>query len=564
MKILNKILTPVTLWSDFDDSLPLNTEVKNEYTKGRAVLSLISFSGRAVGSERVHIAALYARPADSVNCPSVLILPNADQTYDETLAERFAAKGYAVLMPDYRGEWDGASDHTVYPQAVSYGNLRDAGRHLMYADETAAETSWYEWTAVARYSLRCLKEFCPEKPTGVIGIKAGGDVAWQLAATADGISCVIPICAGGWAAYKGIRKFGENTELKMDEERYRFLGGVDAQAYAQYVRCPVLMLCSTNDRRFDADRAFDTFARVNPQQEKTFYFSARYDGHIGNTAFNNLNLFIDKYLKGREVFVPSPIEISIEEDEDGELIAKVCFDRNGEAEYCEAFMAEDNLDSSLRDWTRCEHKRNDGDDTAVFRLNIYSGAKTVFAFAKAKYSCGFAVSSKIAVKRIESSYTNATPKSRILFTGRNGTDSFTLDKYDNNVIADCFLDNSVKPIRLIDGPCRIKGVYSSYGLRSYRLNDSKYRPADNAIIQFDIYSQTEASVLVCVYTVSGDVRECYACPLQLSGGEEWESRTLSAKDFKNEVGKPLGQFNDGKYITFSSKNLFCINNLIWL
>lgn len=126
----------------------------------------------------------------------------------------------------------------------------------------------------------------------------------------------------------------------MDEERYRFLGGVDAQAYAPYVKCPVLMLCSTNDERFDADRAFDTFARINPGQEKTFYFSARYNGHIGNTALGDLDLFTDKYLKGREVFMPAPVDISIEED-GGELVAKICFDKNGEADYCEVFMAEE-------------------------------------------------------------------------------------------------------------------------------------------------------------------------------------------------------------------------------
>lgn len=559
----NKILTPVTLWSDFDDSLPPDIGTLKEYERGKAVFSEITFSGRAVGSERVHIGALYARPKENANSPSLLVLPDCDKTYDEALAERFVSKGYAVLMPDYRGDWDGAVNPTLYPRAVAYGNFKEAGRHILFADETAKETSWYEWVAVARYALRCLQSLRPGKPVGVVGLKAGGDIAWQLAATADGLSCAIPICAGGWSAYKGICKFGDNTELKMDEERYRFLGGVDAQAYAQYVRCPVLMLCSTNDERFDADRAFDTFARVNPEKEKTFYFSARYNGHIGNTALKNLDLFIDKHLKGHEVFVPNPIEISIDE-EDGELVANIRFDKNGEADYCEVYMAEDCPESWLRDWTRCEPKRTDGDGTAVFYLNAYRGAKTVFAFAKAKYSCGFAVSSKIAVKRIDKQYSNMMKKSRILFSSKNGTDSFTLDKYDNNILADCFLDNSVKPVRLIDGPFGIKGVYSSYGLRLYRLGDEKYRPADNAIIRFDAYAQTAAELKVAVCVVGGGGKEYYSGTVVLSGGEEWTSCSMSAKDFKNEVGKPLLQFNAGKFVTFSSKNLFCINNFLWL
>ena len=559
----NKILTPITLWSGFDDSLPLHAETKREYTAGKTVYSEIAFSGRAVGGERVRICALYAHPAEGGSYPALLILPDAGRTYEEALVRLFAEKGYAVLMPDYRGAWEGVKNYTVYPQAVAYGNYKDAGRHLFYADETAKETSWYEWVAVARYALRLLRMYCPESPIGAIGLKAGGDIVWQLAATSDELSCAIPVCAGGWAAYKGIQKFGENFELKMDEERYRFLGGVDSQAYAPYVRCPVLMLCSTNDDRFDADRAFDTFARVNAEQEKTFYFSARYNGHIGNTAIKDLELFAAKYLKGREVFIPSPVDISIEE-EDGELVAKICFDKNGEADYCEVFMAEDMPDSCLRDWTRCQLKRTDGDDTAYFYLNAYQGAKTVFAFAKAKYSCGFAVSSKIAVKRIEKQFTNMVPKNRVLFSSKNGTDSFTLDKYDDNVLADCFLENSVKPVRLIEGPCGIKGVYSSYGLRLYRINDEMYRPAEHAIIKFDAYAQAAAVIEVNIYVAKGDDRECFSSTVNLTGAEEWMPCILSAKDFKNEVGKPIGSIAEGAYITFHSKNLFCINNLLWL
>ena len=59
-------------------------------------------------------------------------------------------------------------------------------------------------------------------------------------------------------------------------------------------------------------------------------------------------------------------------------------------------------------------------------------------------------------------------------------------------------------------------------------------------------------------------KEYYSGTVVLSGGEEWTSCSMSAKDFKNEVGKPLPQFNAGKFVTFSSKNLFCINNFLWL
>ena len=363
----NKILTPITLWSDFDDSLPIQCTVLEEREEDGVLLRKLRCFGRDVGGVRVNIFAVYCAPAGETAPPALLILPDASQTADVAFAERFAKKGYAVLMPDYRGEWDGCEEYTIYPEAIPYANYRSAGRRLDFADDTAKETSWYEWVAVARYCCLYLRSLAPERKIGLIGIRAGGEIAWQLAATFEGIACAIPVCAGGWRAYRGVHKFGESTELKMDDERYRFLAGVDSQAYAQYAKCPVLMLCSTNDENFDADRAFDTFARINPEMDKTFYFAARYNGHIGKTGLNDLDLFIDKYLKGREVFIPAPVEIGVEEDE-GELVARIKFDRNGEVKYCDVYMAEDNLDSPTRDWTKCTLKREDGDDEQLFTL----------------------------------------------------------------------------------------------------------------------------------------------------------------------------------------------------
>lgn len=495
-----------------------------------------------------------------------MILPDCDHTADVALIRRFVQKGYAVLMPDYRGEFSESEgkEYTVYPEEIAYANYERAGRHLDFAEPSAVETSWYEWVAVARYCVRYLRANAQISKIGVIGLKAGGDIAWQLAATSDDLSCAIPVCAGGWRAYRGINKFGDSAaELKMDDERYRFLAGVDSQAYAQYVKCPVLMLCSTNDERFDADRAFDTFARINPQQDKTFYFAVRYNGKIGNTGMNDLDLFADKYLKSREVFIPSPAEISIEEDE-GELVAKIRSDRNGEMVYCEVFMAEDCPDSSVRDWTRCTFKCETEENEQVFRLNAYKGSSRVFAFAKAKYSCGFAVSSKIAVKKIEKQYTNMTDKNRILYSSVNKFDSFVLDKMDKNVLADCFLDSSVPPLSMIDGPFGICGIYSSYGLRLYRINDPKYRPEQNALLKMDLYSADSNIIRLCILAAKNGVSEKYYCNLKVTGGEYWADRVLSPKDFKTEENKALLQFSDAVSVSFSSDEPFCLNNLLWI
>ena len=553
------------MWNDFDDQLPLNESVLGERDAGKVCLRTVRFAGRAVGEARVDIFARYAEPCEGDKYPALLILPDADRTIDDAAVLRFASLGYAVLMPDYRGSWRGAEGYTVYPEAIGYANLRESERHFDHADETAKETSWYEWVAVARYCIRYLRAQPNVGKIGVIGIRAGGDIAWQLAATCDDLSCAIPVCAGGWRAYRGVNKYGDAPELKMDDERYRFIAGIESQSYAPYVRCPILMLCSTNDELFDADRAFDTFSRIAPNCDKTFYFAARYNGHIGNTGLNDLDLFIGKYLKGREVFIPAPAEVAIEEDTDGELVARIRFDRNGEVKYCEVYMAEDMCESAMRDWVRCEFKRKEGDEAQIFRLNAVRGAKRVFAYAKTKYSCGFAVSSKIAVKKIDQNYANSVEPCRILYSSRNGRDSFTVARFDRGeIMADCFLENSRPPVDLVEGPFGISGVTSEYGLKLFRINDPRYCPAENALLKFDAYAPQTTTVQITVRATKNGKDIIYQCNLFLPGCESWTNHVLSAKDFKTDGNRPLASLRGAKYIAFYSEGRFCINNLLWL
>lgn len=559
----NKILTPSTLWNDFDDTLELCAEEEAISSENGMRLNRVRFSGRETGKGRVRIFANFALPAEGTKFPALLILPDADKTVCPALMQRFTARGFAVLMPITAVNFPIAKNTPNIPRTCLTRISRRRADTSPTPDETAKETSWYEWVAVARYCMRYLKSREEIGRVGVLGIKRGGEIAWQLMATSSDLSCGVSVCAGGWMTYKGKYKFGESSEVKLDDERYRFLAAVDSQAYAPYVRCPVLMLNSTNDHNFDADRAFDTYARINPEMEKTFHFASRYDGHIGNTSLANLDLFTDKFLKDRAVFMPAPVDIVIEEDA-GRRTRRAAHDGHQRRIYrSKVFMAEDNLDSATRNWASCEMKR-ENDDEAVFRLNAYENAKIVFAFAKAKYSCGFYVSSKIAVKRVEKKYKNLQPSGRILYSSLNGTDSFTFDKADKYFLADCIADDEKPIVKLYEGAHGIKGVCSPLGLKTFKISDSMYRPADNAFLKFDLYAPEPCIVEIAVNVVKDGVSEAYVCNLKTGGGEAWYNHILYARDFKNSVNKSLAQLNEGISLTFNSAETFALNNLLWV
>jgi len=334
---MSNILTPISLWNNFDATLDINAETKSESISQGIKIEKITFLGRETGNGRVKIAAEFAYDPQTSSAGTVLIMPDSTQTIDEGLLKFIVKHGYSALMVDYRGEWQDFNFYTESPADIDYANTAKCGRHKDYVDTNAQQTSWYEWVGVGLYARKYIIERTGSDNIALLGLRDGGEIVWKLA-VAEQFSCIIPVCAAGWKAYAGLSKYLAE-ELKFDEERYRFIGGIDSQAYAPYVRCPALMLCSTNDGRFDYDRAYDTFSRINATHiaESAISYSVRGNSNIGVKSVTDMLLFLDKHLKKRQVFIPRPAEVAVEVDESSNLIAKITPDNQGVVEVFKRF-----------------------------------------------------------------------------------------------------------------------------------------------------------------------------------------------------------------------------------
>ena len=82
------ILTPVSLWNNFDDSLELNAEKVFEGVYNGLRVERVTFFGRDTGSGRVKIAAAFAGDISSPN-GTVLILPDSSETIDIDFLRKF-------------------------------------------------------------------------------------------------------------------------------------------------------------------------------------------------------------------------------------------------------------------------------------------------------------------------------------------------------------------------------------------------------------------------------------------------------------------------------------------
>ncbi len=558
---MSNILTPSSLWKDFNDGLDLCPVKLEEKVEDGIKYEYVTFCGRDTGEGRVLIYAVFASSVDNPSADGVLVLPDGGQTVDERLLKMFVENGYSALMVDYRGKWEGAERYTVYPDIISYANFATCGRFKDYVDESADKTSWYEWVAVGIYSVKYLLARVQNKNIAVVGLRDGGEIAWKLAYCTR-LACAVTVCAGGWKVYAGYDKFG-GEEPELDEERHRFLAGIDSQAYAPYVNCPVLMLCSTNDPDFDYDRAYDTFSRINPEyaEESVISYSVRANACVGMNSLKDMFMFLDRSVKRRNVYVSKPAEITVSVDEDENLIATATFDDFGEVSKFKMFMAEDCINSKLRDWFEVEYKRKKSDTEHEFYLNVYEKTSIVFLLCCVTYTNGFTVWSKIVVKKINGQFRNSQPKSNVLYSCKRGIDCFTIADYRANSIGDTIINSDEVLPKIVTKAKGLKGLYSAGGLSTFRLNSPQFSPRADSIIKLDVCADSDCVLVLIMENLSGG--EAYVNKVSVVGGV-WQSVLLKSQQFKNDNGKPLSDFAQGLHFVIKCNAPYAINNVMWL
>ncbi len=564
------IVSAISLWKKFNLKNPLNVKVWDEEERDGVKYCNVFYSGHKVSDGAVQIYARYMTPTKKGKKPAVLLLNDIGATPDEALAKYFLDKGYVVLMPDYSGKMSFDTEgvyRTEYPQSIAYGNYEQQQGFTHADDLPADQTTWFEWAYVALYSVEFLKAQEEIGNIGIVGIKTGGELAWQVMLSPH-VKCGVPINAAGWRSLQNIGKFSDDIAHNLSDHRHRHIAATEAQSYAPYVKCPVLMLCSLRDKDFDCDRAYDTYSRIGNTDGNALAYSPESGASIGHHALANLDLFLDKNLKGREIYIPDTLNVALKETGEGIEIT-VNSDKEGLLEEIGIYYAEGDVNkkSTCRDWHPVY--KTDGrsvkNGTVVHTKKPFAGTPAVFVFAYAKYFNGFRVTSKIACKRLSNINANAI-KSRMLFSGTE-MDSFSIAKHEEYSIGKIFLEREFLP-KITTGYGGIKGAYSAGGIITYKISSPKYLPDENALLEFDAYSAETQTLRVAVEVAGMEEQEHYACQVDVKGGGKWKRIILKANDFKaDRDGRPLKSFADGSGLSFDcagEEKEFSVTNILWL
>lgn len=554
----NTIFTPQTLWADFDDSLSLDARIVANHSLKNCEIQYFCFNGREVDGERVSICAAFARPENLDIRDFILVLPDSQQTIDELLIAYLVDQGYCVLMVDYRGVSD-VDLYTQYPDSISYANKQKAGESYLQCLQSAKETCWYEWTAVARYAYRFIKEKFGAENIALLGIKDGGEIAWKLASQVV-FSCFISVNAVGWLAYRNDPKFAY-TIPEMSDERYQFLSCIDSQAYAQFVKCPVLLLNATSSK-FDYDRAFDTYCRINEEyiDNSSICYSVYNQGYIGQECLQNALMFLNKYVKNRSVYIPKPLEIKTSETENNRLVADIFTDIDGEVEDVELFFAEDIVETNIREWYKIDKNNELSTHTYRFEISHCDQVKKLFLLACVRYTNGFTAWSKVCSVDLQKKYQNSIPKTKIIYNSSDPSCPFYVNSHYIKPVADVFIVDETLPIQTVeqDG---VLGLYSPMGLVTRCMATERYQANDNSVLSFDWFAKEQDKVIVLVQDLLN--QELYSFTF-LSNPLVWQTIILEANQLKNNKGEPLSSFNKKLKMVIDCKSEYAINNMIWL
>lgn len=582
------IYSPQILWKNFDSLLPLEEETVSETVEDKTTFRDMYFKGRQTGEGRVRIFATYAYTGTTSKRAlkgAILIIPDMSESIDRDLMKYYLKQGYNVLMVDYRGKYEGAEHYTEYTADVEYANYATSGRALDYADNTAIETSWYEWVAVMKYAVSFLRSQPDVRNVGVFGIKNGADVGWMLCGTETRIDCFAAAFAAGWRAYKGVFKYAEK-DIAMDEERIRFLAGVEAQAYAQHVKCPVFFATATNSSEFDVDRSVDTLSRFFTPSEGGNYQMEQYyfEPKNGNSAerdnqavrYNNyapglndaldkrsqidVDLFFAKYLLAYKIVFPEEPKITL--DLDGKNVTatlEIDFSDQKRPKKVDVYFSEGGINPAFREWNRMREKKGNSEVVREFTYKMNGNSRLIHAFAVVEYRNQITLSSKIITKKIEpipSRY------NKLIYSSTDKNCSFSVYNVKNYSQFGIFFNDSdcVMSKEVGNG---ISGITSKYGLICYKVNSSCYNLSDLSFLKMDVFCKEDTALkLILMLADDSGVSADYETVVYVNGADVWQNIMLKCAEFKQKSGLPIKDYSHTAALRIEADTSCVVNNIL--
>ncbi len=556
------ILTPTTIWKNFSiSSSPISQFIETQ-TEGDIVLTKMYIDGQVKGEERVKIYGVLVKKQGVEKSPAILLCQDFEVGFDKDLVFELVNKGYTVLSVDLAGKREDSELFTIYPQSISYANYLEVKDNLFYVPVDAINTCWYEWACALRYALKFLKKQPSVSSVGGFGIGKSATALWQVAGTDNGLKCAVFSLNAGWHGYQGIYKFAGQSEPQFSDNMYKFIAGVEPQAYAMHVKCQVLVLSPTNSNEYDLDRSADTVSRISEEVFSAVHYSIGYIDRVNGEAFGVANVFFDKFLSSRSCKFSADSDISCEV-QDGKLEIKVS--AKGKIKKVELYASEEIFVPCERSWQLvCGGSKVDGD--YYFNYLPYQQSGQVTFFAQIYYDNGFILSTRVINKKFKPEEVSFSHKSKILYSSRQCGSESIFSPAHQELLSNAKINISSTPlVEVKAGPMSIEGIYSKYGLITFKFQAQKDKPVEGSILMLDVYAKESGIITIKLISDFFGQKTEYVYQNKIIGGEVWQNIKVEMNKFKTKESMGLKSFDNINAVEFDIQDgEYLLNNILWI
>jgi hypothetical protein len=442
------------------------------------------------GIEKVRVYAISAVPRSLKPVPGVLHIHGGGQTVNKSWLKFWNERGYAALSFNWGGIWEGRDKFTNWGTALRHANHLSAGRMAMSAEPTVRNSSWYLWTRISRRALTALertKGVDPEK-LGIFGVSMGGTIVWPFAAIDRRVKAACAIYGVGWDTSPLLANLPSGGNETLWQKT------MEAQSYADLIKCPILFLNATNDQHGHMDYSFETLSRV--KSEVRWAYTPRFRHHIADEQGIDLPLWMDAYLKGGEPFPKSP-KAGLELNKQRVPIFKVEADGSKSIKRVDLFYAVETRNPRARNWRLVEGKRVGNSWTA--ELPAFQRATEIWTFANVIYESNICLSSnlgRLSMRATEPFVDESEPISAVIEDPREGLGGWTTRSTATDPIlpVPSFL-------KVVKGPDGLPGVTTSryIPMYDYRIGDPKWRYPQDAELEISVFVSSPRNLKILLH-----------------------------------------------------------------
>lgn len=534
-----KFMTPVEVWRDFDPTVePLDTTSIRTTTVDGYVYETMYYTGFTSKEGKARVWTRTMRPQKAKGpLPTLIVVPPClGVELDTSKFSRIVDEGYVIMVIDFEGYTPKKSRYTLYPDDYDYLNKDLAGRRMLHAEPSARETTWYNWTILARRAITLAGEleYVDSERLVMIGEGEGCPIVWQAASQDVRIKGACTVFG-----YDLVYEEGDT------EERDCWVTGVDMRSYASYVHIPFLHIGATNT----PDNTFDTFMKIseNMKEKTEFYtdFAFGHDGNISESQLKTFFVFLDKVFSG-EKFAQSPT-LDVTVNGEGELEIEVEAESAKSVTLWYAYGSE----AEKRLWKSQTVTKKNGKYSTKLELALEDEVLRIFAKASfGKFSvCSpskVIVPMAIGVKCVD------RRRTRILYDSLIDSNRMLPVSKDKIVPADA--------VRICEGAVGLKGVSTlTEGISYVRDVEQMVEFVAAESLQFEYYCEQAKSIKVVLRTVSGKI---YTANRDMSGEENWQREQLPMSSFKDSDFKKLTTWENVWRIDFIGVKGALINKLL--